>query len=356
MAAPSTAVLYDGTTLTGLTANPLNSGGANFGVAGGVFSSPSYSEVWSASPTWTGDGEAGLTISTIGTGSGGGAFAGVIQQPSASTSTADGYQVGYLWGATPKIEVYRYTNGGGTFVTIFSQTVTALAAGDAIAVQVIGGTIYAWVRRSGTWSLVGSVADSTFTFSGGGAVCEWAIFDNNGVCRVDNLFGGALVGGTTQVSATRRLNYGVRAQVAATRRLSYGVLAQVAGTRRLVYGVRAQVSATRRLAYAVLATAVGTRRLVYGVQGPTTQVSATRRVNYLVIAQVAATRRVSYGVQAGVVSTRRVTYNVVSNVAATRRLTYSVTANVAGTRRVSYLVAGTATAAVSVLPLSGVGR
>lgn len=205
MATPTTSVLFDGTTVTGLTNDPFHASSSVFVPSGGVFApgASTYSEMHAASPTWAGDGEAYLTISTVGTSTdpAAGVYAGVIQQPSATVSTADGYQIGYLWAGTPRIEVYKYTNAA-IVSTPISQTIAALAAGDAIFLLVSGGVLTASVRRSGVWSTVTTASDSTYTFSGGGAVAEWAIYDPSGVCRIDNLGGGQVVTGGAAPTST----------------------------------------------------------------------------------------------------------------------------------------------------------
>jgi hypothetical protein len=112
--------------------------------------------------------------------------------------------------------------------------------------------------------------------------------------------------------ALRPASGGGTTQVAATRRVAYNVLANVAATRRVNYSVQAQVAANRRVVYNVLAQVAATRRVAYNVLA---NVAATRRVNYTVAAgttQVSTTRRVVYNVLAQVVGTRRVAYNVLA--------------------------------------------
>lgn len=86
-----------------------------------------------------------------------------LQSPSNSSSTADGYLVEI---EDTALTVYSITNAVGSAIST-TQTVTALANGDGFGASIIGNTIQAYRRSSGTWSAYGATrTDSTYTSPG----------------------------------------------------------------------------------------------------------------------------------------------------------------------------------------------
>lgn len=226
----------------------------------------------------------------------------------------------------------------GTSLTITATGVTAVAGDDILHVAMEDVATNAIGNGHSSWLLGTEIVDQIDAGSG------WV---NIGTAKAENVSAGATGNETVSFSKSPSGNNGFvtylirvpsgasTTQVSATRRVTYNVLANVAATRRVNYAVAAQVVATRRVVYNVLANVAATRRLVYAVLAA---VVATRRVTYNVQAQVAATRRINYSVLANVVSARRLRYNVLAQVAGTRRVTYNVVAPVVATRRVTYAV------------------
>lgn len=85
--------------------------------------------------------------------------AACIQSP--NTSSNAGY---VLWAqSTTQIQLRRFVSGAsGAALASYTSGFT-LAAGDAWGMHIEGGVISCYVRVSGTWSLLGTVSDSTYT-------------------------------------------------------------------------------------------------------------------------------------------------------------------------------------------------
>jgi hypothetical protein len=85
-----------------------------------------------------------------------------LQQP--GTATYDGYMLrtNQLSG-TDQVWIDRVDNG--TIVNRLTMN-QELAAGDTLLLSVRGSTLQAWLRRGTTWSLLGSVTDTTYGGAG----------------------------------------------------------------------------------------------------------------------------------------------------------------------------------------------
>jgi peptidoglycan/xylan/chitin deacetylase (PgdA/CDA1 family) len=144
--------------------NPL-SGGGNWGAIGSLGgaqlvsnavaspSSTTAASLWHT--TFTGDVEAYATV-LISTDN-----AGLY----AETSQSSGSPSGYLWqwqgtGASPSFALYRSDNNVLTSLGSFSGF--TLAAGDKLALRVIGDSVQGWVSHLGAWQQVVSATDTTY--------------------------------------------------------------------------------------------------------------------------------------------------------------------------------------------------
>lgn len=91
-----------------------------------------------------------------------------------------GFRMGF--GGTWDIETY-------STASLASGSRTAPSAGDSIGFSRIGSVLTAYIKHSGTWSVVGSVTDATYTGAG-----EIGIAVGSGnTPTIDNFFGGTAV-------------------------------------------------------------------------------------------------------------------------------------------------------------------
>jgi hypothetical protein len=74
-----------------------------------------------------------------------------VEQPSTSSSTMDGYQVEV---EDTTLAIYKFSDTSGALIGA-TQTVTALADGDALGGRVVGQTIQAYRRSGGVWAPYG---------------------------------------------------------------------------------------------------------------------------------------------------------------------------------------------------------
>lgn len=202
MAFPTTSVLDNFNRASigaNWSANPFNAGGANLITASSLYAghSSTYAEAWYNATSFAGDCEAFCTLQTRGTnGATFGMWVGLIRQPSASSSTADGYQAELLFGTTnDSVAIWRYTNSVQTKIAGSTNLAARMASGDKIGLEVKGGTIQLYTYQSGAWASRLSVADSTYSFSGDTVYGELAFYNSATNAQVDDFAAGSVVGG-----------------------------------------------------------------------------------------------------------------------------------------------------------------
>lgn len=210
---PTTAVLDNFNRANGgLGANwsddPLNANPSAFQIDTNVVKSPTYSEAWWNPATYGPGVECFATVAARGANTYG-AYVGVLRDPNTASSTADGYQVGLIFGATDKFEVYRYDNAASTLIAS-ADLPAQVVAGDKIGIEVTStGTVRSHLYRAGAWSQITSTADGTYTFSTGNAVLEMAIFDGTFAARLDDFGGGTVVAASGGAPSTTSFGSGI---------------------------------------------------------------------------------------------------------------------------------------------------
>lgn len=105
-------------------------------------------------------------------------------QNTGSGATLDGYSV--VTGGTT-IYIQRIDNGGAT--TLGSPISQTVSAGDAIGIVVNGSSIQSWYKASGgSWTLIDTQTDSTYSGSG-----QPAVVMTDTTARLDDFGGGTVV-------------------------------------------------------------------------------------------------------------------------------------------------------------------
>lgn len=186
--------------------NPFNAGASAAAVSSNAYSANgnTYVEQWynAASYANTAGIEVAVTLGTLpgksAVGNLNGSWCGLIQQPSGSSSTADGYQFGAVRVTgtnTDRIHVYRYTNSTtATKVIDFALSRDWAANTDVIGLEIKpDGTVNAYVNGA----VASTVNDTTYFHAGESAFGELAL-TGSGTATLDDFRVGQTVGsGTT---------------------------------------------------------------------------------------------------------------------------------------------------------------
>lgn len=113
---------------------------------------------------YSADMETACEVGTV-PGEGGIIEIGIRAKDVGSITTVDGYSVRYTVAAgTDTISIVKTTDGTPSVLTTFNQEVVS---GDEFGIKGLGTLIMAWYKSvSGLWTLLGSVADSTYQVGG----------------------------------------------------------------------------------------------------------------------------------------------------------------------------------------------
>lgn len=105
-------------------------------------------------------------------------------------STRNGYELAVTdqnWAGTGNATIVLYRSAAGTLTSIGSLTSSPAPpqSGDVYQLEIVGGNVNAWLLRSGAWTQLFGVADSTYrlAFKGG---LEMAGFSETTVMIADN--------------------------------------------------------------------------------------------------------------------------------------------------------------------------
>jgi hypothetical protein len=179
---------------TGANQNPLSDGGKWAVVSSlGIPLQRTGNQVTSTGATtgesyWTPDLfgpdlAAYVTVATL-PGSGDSARIYARGQQMGGANTWDGYSLRWQNQATPQLFIDRILNNGITNLATPNQ---ALTAGDKIGIVLVGSMIESWVFRSGAWSMVSQVFDSTYPNAG-----SVALGCRNTTGRLDDFYCGTI--------------------------------------------------------------------------------------------------------------------------------------------------------------------
>jgi len=106
-----------------------------------------------------------------------------LRTANGGTASATGYEVEFDNAATLNIKVWKATNST-TFQQLGSSQTQTISANDSLGARIVGNTIEVWYKASGgSWTMIYSVTDSTYTAAGPIAVetqGTTANFDNFG--------------------------------------------------------------------------------------------------------------------------------------------------------------------------------
>lgn len=205
MAFPTTSVL---TSFTGTDENPLSEGGNWSGpiisgenamqrvsnTAKASTTSANNNSYWTVS-TYGADVEAYATLGGTGTGNDYQVFARVLNP---NSGTMSGYSLLYREGGA-FLRLRSWTSGAPTTLGT-DITISALANGDKIGIEIIGSTLTAYTYTGGSWASKGTRTDSTYSAAGYIGI---SINDTGpGGSTLDDFGGGTISGGGPSVDQT----------------------------------------------------------------------------------------------------------------------------------------------------------
>jgi hypothetical protein len=97
------------------------------------------------------------------------------------------------------VVIQKYGPGAGVGWVTITSVHNPIGVGDSLGIRVLGSTIEAWFKGvTGSWSLILSATDSTFTTGG-----EIGLIDYTTTDLFDNFGGGTVVSGPTVVYAAK---------------------------------------------------------------------------------------------------------------------------------------------------------
>lgn len=169
----------------GLWARPDPGGGFLKIVSNVVASNDTFADSAYWTPeTFGPDSDAGITISALAN-DGGGIRVYVRLVNVNIDSNYGGYYIRWTYSAAGTDTIQLFKTNPATQIATYSQD---LGVGDKIRIRAIGNVIQAWIYQSGTWTMLGSVTDSTYTAAG---YVGFGI--SNTTARADDFFGGTAI-------------------------------------------------------------------------------------------------------------------------------------------------------------------
>lgn len=244
---------------------PFNDAPSAFSIVSNQLLSTSHSDMYWAS-SFTQNGTVGVGATVVGTlpskqaaGNFNGFYLEIIQQPSSSSNTCDGYQVGLRRrsGGTGKdtITIWKYTNAA-TAATLLAETdlATDLVANDTWDLTVdTAGNIK--VYRNGTQ--IASVQDTAspvyFPNAATGIFMGISmVHGSSNLGGFDDFYAGQVAAGTTSVAKTLTPSYNVKVQLVKNLSPSYNVIKQIVQTLAPSYLVKRNPSKQLQVAYSVI--------------------------------------------------------------------------------------------------------
>lgn len=177
----------DGSVGADWTADPFHASGTLPTIESGAAKRQgAYNECWYSAQGFGPNAEAYLDLAVAPTG-GGAVYLGIVREPSASSSTADAYQIEAR--ADGRFRLFRYDNTSFSVLATVSSA-AALSDGDAVGIRVNSddGIVSFYHRYGGVWHTISEESDATYFSTGDTTYVEFALVED--VSRIAAVYGG----------------------------------------------------------------------------------------------------------------------------------------------------------------------